>query len=147
MIFKISLSSSRSVAAHGQFTAASPSAKRSANAPEPQPARMQPYAPTKLISSRDHQFHARARSRDQHFHARPTPEPHIFHFAVAHTYQNVGRVPPPPPPPPPDQSLISNSWGMKARLQVIITFPFSLMNIDYALCLPELGWHRWNDFQ
>ena len=24
------------------------------------------------------------------------PEPHIFHFAVAHTYQNVGRVPPPP---------------------------------------------------
>ena len=65
------------------------------------------------ISSRDHQFHTQtrardphfkltlepawARSRDHHFHARAAPEPHIFHFAVAHTYQNVGRVPPPPP--------------------------------------------------
>ena len=31
------------------------------------------------------------------FHARAAPEPHIFNFAVAHTHQNVGRVPPPPP--------------------------------------------------
>ena len=31
------------------------------------------------------------------------------------------------------QSLISNSWGFKARLQVIITFPFSLMNINHPL--------------
>ena len=53
------------------------------------------------ISPRDHQFHAGARARDQDFHAQAAPEPHIFYFAVAHTYQNVGRVPPPPPHPRP----------------------------------------------
>ena len=44
------------------------------------------------------------------------------------------------------QSLISNSWGLKARLQVIITFPLPswILNIHYLL--PELGWHRWNGF-
>ena len=32
-----------------------------------------------------------------HFHAQLTPEPPIFHFAVAYTYQNLGLVPIPPP--------------------------------------------------
>ena len=69
-------------------------AKRSASAPGPQPARMQPDA-SPQISSGDHQFHDRARSRDphfhaqacfrdQHFHARASPEPHISRFAVAY---------------------------------------------------------------
>ena len=91
----MSLPSSRSVAAHGRFTAASPKAKRSRPAPRgysrPEHAECSQMHPTS-----HHQFHARARSIDPHFHARAAPEPHIFHFAVAHTYQNVGRVPPPP---------------------------------------------------
>ena len=53
-------------------------------------------------SFRDPPFHAQARSRpvqrDQHFNDQAAPELHILLFAVAHTYQNVGRVRPPPPP-------------------------------------------------
>ena len=52
-------------------------------------------------SSGDPHFHARARSGAPHFHALPGaragPEPPFFYFAVAHTYQNLGRVYPPPP--------------------------------------------------
>ena len=43
-------------------------------------------------------FHAHVRSRDYNFYAQAAPEPYVFHIAVAHTYQNVGRVPPPPRP-------------------------------------------------
>ena len=97
IIFKISLPSSRSVAAHGRFTAASPNAKRSAMRPAGlQPARV-PARRVLQVSSRDPQFHARARSRAPHFHARAAPETGAPHFplSVAHTYQNVGREPPP----------------------------------------------------
>ena len=38
------------------------------------------------------------------------PEPPIFHFSTAHTYQNLGWVPPPPPPPPPRFSFVNLSW-------------------------------------
>ena len=54
----------------------------------------QPTRPTSRLQRP--QFHARAPSRALHFHARAAPEPPIFLFAVAHTYQNVGRVPPAP---------------------------------------------------
>ena len=98
IIFKMSLSSSCFIAAHGRFTSASPNTKRLASAPGLQPARV-PARRILHVSSGDPQFHARACSRAPHFHARAAPEPPIFQFAIAHTYQNVGRVPPPPPPP------------------------------------------------
>ena len=40
----------------------------------------------------------------------PEPLP-IFHFAAAHTYQNLGWVPPPPPPPP--VHIYSSQWTNK----------------------------------
>ena len=33
----------------------------------------------------------------------------IFHFAAAHTYQNLGWVPPPPPPPPPPRAITASN--------------------------------------
>ena len=84
IIFKISLPSSHSVAAHGRFTAAGQRPGFTAG---------QSASQTRSTSQlRRPPFHARVRSRAPHFHARATPEPPIFHFAVAHTYQNVGRV-------------------------------------------------------
>ena len=90
---------------HGRFTAASPSAKRCADAPGPLRGPSRPEC--SQTRAKDHKFHAtararavkpaRARSIEYHFHAQAAPDPHIFHLAVAHTYQNVGRVPPPPP--------------------------------------------------
>ena len=38
------------------------------------------------------------RGADPHFTLKPAPEPPIFHFAVAHTYQNVGQALSPCPP-------------------------------------------------
>ena len=46
-----------------------------------------------------------------------SPEPPIFHFAVAHTYQNVGRVPlpgTPPGTPPCPPATHTTFWGLSA---------------------------------
>ena len=58
-------------AVHRRLTAASPNTLQSG--------RCQPNASYKVSSG------------DPHFHARLAPEPPIFHFAVAHTYKNLGR--------------------------------------------------------
>ena len=76
---KMSLPSNRS-----SPSTASPNAKRGYSRPECQP---------------DGSY--KVSSGEPHFHARLAPEPPIFHFAVAHSYQNVGWMPPPPPGPRP----------------------------------------------
>ena len=73
-------------------------------------------------------------SGDSHFHAskriKLVPEPRIsmldreldpeqgpiFHFAAAHTYQNLGWVPPPPPPPPGSTSSMPALWPTRLLL-------------------------------
>ena len=93
IISKISLHSSRSVAAHSrgllqlQPFAAAP---RCDSRPECQPDASYKSAPETPIS-RSSPLQSPAFSRSSRSGAP------VFHFAVAHTDQNVGRVPPPPP--------------------------------------------------
>ena len=83
------------IAAHGRLTAASPNAKqrpRVSGWPECQPDtsyKSVPETPTITLE---------LAPEPRIFTLEPLRSPPIFHFAVAHTYQNLGRVPPPPPP-------------------------------------------------
>ena len=103
IIFKMSLPSSRSFAAHGRLlqparTRSVLAAPRGYSRPECQPDASYKSAPETPI-------HARARSRAPHFHARAAPEPPIFTLPW-HIPTKMWAEYPPPPPPPPRVTLI-----------------------------------------
>ena len=96
-IFKMSLPSSSSVAAHGRYTAASPNGQRHGVYSRPD---CQPDAPTKSVPD------------TRNFTLELTPEPRIFTLDALqsspiftlpwHVPTNIwGECPPPPPTPPP----------------------------------------------
>ena len=113
VIFKISLISTRS------------------SPPTAGSARLRSAAPRVSVRSGDSHFHAQNGSssfRSPAFSCskrlKLVPEPHIFtldrelvpeplpifHFAAAHTYQNLGWVPPPPPP-----ATSRTKWSYRAH--------------------------------
>ena len=114
IIFKISLPSSRSVAAHGRFTAVRP-ALWGYSRPE-LPARR-----VLQVSSGDPQFHTRVRSRDPHFHARAALQPP--HFSLCRgTYMYLVFL---------NVSLVSMLWALS--ISYYLGYIYIKSKISWAL--------------